>query len=360
MADDTTARSLLSTLRTAWDVSWLGPGIEDQLHTASELVYAEPHAKLRQIAPDVVQSGLPVLLVTPLAVPTTCWDLRPGQSLEAFLAGAEPDSDAGRPTYVIGYGAISFADRGMGFEHWIDAIIPTAVRRISERHGGAPVHLVGWSMGGHFALLTAAHDPALPIASVTAVGTPIDYSKNVPSRPIAWLDGLIGTRLMTMGPSVLGGVPAPVVQAMFRSLAPVREVTKPIYLAKNLSNREALARTEAIDRFIGGMPGYPGRLYNQLHTRIFVRNELTKGVLKLGAGHTVRLHELQAPLLFIGSTADAIASAAAVKGGLNAFEGASEVTYRQVTGLSHLGLIAAPAARDTSWPLIAEFLATHD
>lgn len=41
----------------------------------------------------------------------------------------------------------------------------------------APVDLVGWSLGGVLSLLTAAADAALPIRSVTAVGTPLDYNR---------------------------------------------------------------------------------------------------------------------------------------------------------------------------------------
>src|SRR3954452_2569920 len=47
----------------------------------------------------------PVLLVPPLAAPASCFDLRRGCSyVEHLLAG-------GRPTYLVDYGSIAFADR---------------------------------------------------------------------------------------------------------------------------------------------------------------------------------------------------------------------------------------------------------
>jgi polyhydroxyalkanoate synthase len=340
-------------LQTAWDISWLGDGLEAYSPTPSDVVYDEPHAQLRQVLPDGAPTGTPVLLVTPLAVSASCWDLRPGQSMAAHL-GAQ------RPTYVIDYGDMTFADRAMGFEDFFADIIPTAVRRISDRHGGSPVHLVGWSLGGTISLLTASYDPALPIASVVALGTPVDYGLNASAKPLVWLDGLVGTPALTRSVAFLGGIPAPLVQTVFRATAPVREITKPWYLLRTLNDREALARTEAIARFIGSMPGYPGRLYNQMHARLIVRRELATGVVHFGNGRDVHLDRLNVPLLLVGSATDAIASSAAVEAGIRVFTGSPDVSYQPADGLSHLGLIADTKARGTSWALTDEFLATHD
>ncbi len=64
-------------------------------------------------ASDVRTQGDPVLLVTPLAAPAICFDLRRGCSLvEHLVAG-------GRPTYLVEYGNVSFRDRNLGLEHWV-------------------------------------------------------------------------------------------------------------------------------------------------------------------------------------------------------------------------------------------------
>ena len=49
------------------------------------------------------------------------------------------------------------------------------------------MHVVGWSLGGIFALLAAADRPDLPIASLTVVGSPVDVSQVplvAPLRPL--------------------------------------------------------------------------------------------------------------------------------------------------------------------------------
>src|SRR3954454_10439577 len=116
----------------------------------------------------VRDQGDPVLLVTPLAAPALCYDLRRGCSLVEHLV------DAGRPTYLVEYGAVSFRDRSLGMEHWIEEGVPTAIREVSAHAGGRPVHVVGWSLGGVFALFASAAVPDLPLASITALGTPFD------------------------------------------------------------------------------------------------------------------------------------------------------------------------------------------
>jgi polyhydroxyalkanoate synthase len=272
-------RAVRRALRNAWAVSWLGEGVEPRRPTPTEVLYDEPHARVARIAPHRGQTGNPVLLVTPLAVPVSCWDLRPGQSLAAYLAGvdARTSVDAGRPTYTIDYGQITFADRGMGFEDWVGDILPTAVQRISQAHGGRPVHLVGWSHGGTMSLLLGAHAPELPIASISTLGTPTDYRLNPTYGGMRLVSSLMGPAPLVAPAQLMGGIPAPLTQRMYRWMSPMRELTKPWTLASNLGRTEVLARIGANDRFVASMPGYPGRFVNQAFTLLVARQRAGEG-----------------------------------------------------------------------------------
>jgi len=351
---------LRTAARNAWALTPLGGGVEPEHATPASVLYELPHARVARVAPSDDQIGDPVLLVTPLAVPVSCWDLRPGQSLAAHLAGvAQTSVGPGRPTYTIDYGAITFADRNMGFEDWVEEILPTAVRRISEAHGGAPVHLVGWSHGGTMSLLTAAHGPELPIASVTGVGTPTDYARNPAFAAVFGAHRLTRLRLTFTATALLGGTTAPFTRLGYRWLAPVRELTKPWSLLRNLDNVEVLARIGAVDRFIDAMPGYPARFFHQAIGQILVGRELVTGTVRLSDSVVVDMDRLVVPTLLIGSTDDVLANTASVEAGVTAYRNA-EVTFAGVTGLSHLGLISSPRAHQTTWPTIDRHLAAHD
>ncbi len=334
--------------RNAWAISPFGEGVEEYAALPATVLYDEPHRQLRRYdRSSPATATRPVLLVPPLAVAAACYDLRPGQSLAAHLIGT------GRQPYVIDYGDITFADRAMGFEDWIDDILPTAITAVSTAHGGAPVDVVGWSLGGTMSLLTAAAHPRLPIATLTALGTPIDYRLIPMTTALRTADRLLGTRVVTAATAVMGGVPRQVVRASFRATAPRRELTKAFYLARNILDTEALARTAAIDDFVATMPGYPGRAYHQIHSRLMTRLELVSGTVNLSRSRAVRLADIRTRVLLVGSRSDAIAPAAAVEAGVRSIPGAQ---FAAADGLSHLGLIAGPTAARISWPLMDAFL----
>lgn len=353
--------SLLAVVaRNARAVSPLGPGIEPEHATPSRVVYDRPHARLERVAEAPGQeTANPVLLVTPPGVTSGCWDLRPGQSLAGHLAAADDPEREGRPTYTIDYGRIEYADRNMGFETWLETILPDAVRRVSAEHDGREVHLVGWSHGGTLSLLLAAHDPRLPIRSVTAVGTPTDYRLNPLYAPFYALDKTIGLQWVTAPVALAGRTTAPFTQFSYRALAPLRELTKPLTLTTNLHDTEVLARIGAVDRFIASMPGYPARFIIQAVSRIVCRNALVEGTVRFSRRCTVDVRRMKAPTLLIGSTTDLLANAASVEAGLKAFP-AADVTFRQVEGLSHLGLVASPKAPRLTWPAVDEHLQAYD
>ncbi|GAA3666014.1 alpha/beta fold hydrolase [Nocardioides ginsengisoli] len=345
--------SARTAARNAWAISPLGPGVEQYDGLPATVLADEPHRRLvRYDRATSATATRPVLLVPPLAVSARCFDLRPGQSLAAHLLAS------GRATYLVDYGQIGFADRAMGFETWIDDILPTAIQLVLADHAAAGdpvdgVDLVGWSLGGTMSLLTAAAHPDLPIASLTALGTPIDYTQIPAIQPLVVADRLLGTRAVTAPTAALGGVPRHLVRASYRAMAPKRELTKAVHLARNILDTEALARTLAIDGFIGEMPGYPGRAYHQIHTRLMVRNELATGIVRLSADREIRLRDVTAPVLFVGSATDNIADGPAVEAGASVVPGAR---YAAADGLSHLGLVAGPRASEVSWPLLDAFL----
>ena len=57
------------------------------------------------------------------------------------------------------YGEIAFKNRGIGMEHWVEEVVPEAIKTVSEHAGGRPVHVIGWSLGGIFTALAAAAGP---------------------------------------------------------------------------------------------------------------------------------------------------------------------------------------------------------
>jgi polyhydroxyalkanoate synthase len=300
---------------------------------------------------QVRATGDPVLLVTPLAAPATCYDLRRDCSLvEHFLK-------AGRPTYLVEYGEISFRDRNLGMEHWVDEVVPEAVKAVSEHAGGRPVHVIGWSLGGIFATLVAADNPKLPIASLTIVGSPFDVSQVplvAPLRPILRLtDGGIVTRLYRM----LGGAPKPLVRRAFQLSSGTKLITKPLAIVQHLDDSEWLAQIEAVDRFTANMIAYPGRTFGQLYHRMIKHNQLRTGKVNI-SGHEIDLAAIKVPVLVFAGNTDGIAPISSVKAVLPLLRNAREVRFEIVPG-GHLGMLTGRAARRTTWVVMDEWIAQY-
>ncbi|MFD6397246.1 alpha/beta fold hydrolase [Nocardia sp. NPDC060249] len=330
-------------------VALFSDGVEPYAPTPSDIVSDGPHRRLLRYRRSTPATGDPVLLVPPLAVTISCYDMRPSQSLVRFLL------ELGREVYVLDYGEITYADRDLGFEEWVDDIVPTAIEAVSAGNGGSPVDLIGWSFGGTISVLTAAGHADLPIGSVTAVGTPFDQRRNGQISLARKFGQLTGGREVTVPVRVAGGVPKYGVRAGFRIQSIDRELTKPWYIARNIADTEALARMQSVDRFMDTMPGYPGRFYRQAYRQLIIRNEMFKGTVHLGPHREIDLTGLTAPTQLIGGTKDALASSASVAAGIGVLTGAADVRFTEVPG-SHLGIIAGPAARATTWATIADFL----
>ncbi|WP_310528638.1 alpha/beta fold hydrolase [Nocardioides sp.] len=302
-------------------------------------------------APDVVETGDPILLVTPLAAPAICFDLRRGCSLvEHFVS-------QGRPTYLVEYGEVSFKNRNLGMEHWVDEVLPAAIKAVSEHAGGRSVHVIGWSLGGIFALLTAADQPALPIGSLSVVGSPIDVRKvplMAPVRPLLHLNFTEGRGMITRGYQAMGGAPKPIVKWAFQLASVQKIVTKPLAVITNLDDADFLAQLEAVDRFSANMIAYPGRSFGQLYHRMVKGNALAQGSMTFG-DRTIRLSAIKAPVLVFGGATDGIAPVNAVRAVVPLLTGSTQVRFEIVPG-GHLGMLTGRAARGSTWRVMDEWI----
>ncbi|GAC50095.1 alpha/beta hydrolase [Gordonia aichiensis] len=295
----------------------------------------------------------PILLVPPLAVPARCYDLGPGQSaVEHLLA-------AGRIPYVVDFGDVGQAHRHVGFETYIDDIVPQAIDRVLADYSGTGeaagvLDVAAWSLGGTVSLLMAAAHPDLPVRSITAIGTPLDYDAVSPYPLVKQVMQPVGGVPITASLKVMGGIPAPLVRIAYRALAADRELKKPLYIMRNADDHEALARMQVIDRFQNAMPGYAGKVSLQMWENFVYRGELASGVVDFD-GRIIDLRTLRKPVQLFGSHRDAIASWDAAHHGVELLEGSSDVHFETVE-TSHLGLIAGDAASEQTWPRVEQFL----
>jgi polyhydroxyalkanoate synthase subunit PhaC len=328
----------------------VGSGLADLRRMPATVIDSGPQRTVSRYQVARRRRGAPVLLVPPLAAPAICFDLRRGCSLAEHLVVG------GRRTYLLEYGQIEYADRHLGLEHWVDDLIPAAIRAAAE-DAKRPVRVVAWCLGGIMSLLAHAMDADLPVEAIAMVASPFDFSKVplvAPLRPIAAVTrGQIGTQLYR----VLGGAPAPLVKRGYQLAGIDKYVMKPWTIVSNLDDSDLLAQIEAVDAFMGRMHAYPGRTFGQLYHRFFRTNDLANGRLAL-TDRTIDLADATVPLLAIAGRGDGIAPVPACHHVGDLVPNAASVQLETAPG-GHLGVLTGRAARATTWALLDAFLAAR-
>src|SRR3954462_909127 len=343
---------LVNAGANGWDM-YLGGGVARMHPTSKAIVDQGPQRTVYSYLRRGWQPSHPppILLVPPLAAPAWCFDLRQGCSVAEHLLAR------GYPTYVVDYGAISFSDRALGLEHWVDDVIPNAVEAVVRDSGRSEIQLVGWCLGGIMALLaTAARD--LPVRSVGLVASPFDFAEVRLMAPIRRLASLTGGALGTTLYRMLGGAPAPLVSLGFRATALDRYITKPVVMARHLHDRDWLAHSQAVDEYMASMLAYPGRTFGQLYHQFFRVNELAGGTLELG-DHCIELANIDVPVLSVGGTSDVLAPIDAVHHVGSVLPNSPDVRLETAPG-GHLGVLTGRSAIRSTWIFLDEFLADYD
>lgn len=336
-----------------WDFLVRG-GIADTTRTPSEVIDTGHTRELhRYVAgPGVEQRGTPVLLVPPLGAQASCFDLRRGLSLAADFV------ERGRPTYLVDYGALRGPDRKLGVEHFINDVLPPAIRRVSQEHGGSDVHLVGWCMGGLFSIGAAAIHRELPIRSVAMVASPFDLSKNPMLAPVRLVGRLTGGQIIGTAVQAAGSIPAPVVSLAFKATALPTYLKKPRTLWTRRADREFLGQIQAVDQIMNNMVAYPGKATLQIYLQLAVRNELATGRIQ-GPHRLVDLADVTVPVMNVAGENDVLVPPAAAHHVGDLVPGSPDVRLPLAPG-GHLGVLTGTKAPGTTWAYLNAFLADHD
>lgn len=326
-------------------------GIADTSDTPSTVIDEGRTRTVSRYEPVAERSGLPVLLVPPLGAQAKSMDLRRGCSLAEHLVAQ------GRPTYLVDYGAMTYADRDLGLEHFINDVLPPAIRAVSDDADGQPVNLIGWCMGGLLAIGATAVYPELPVNTVAMVASPFDFSKTPLFKPVRLIGKLTGGRLIGGAIRATGGSTAKMTELGFKATALPTYVKKPMTLWKHRANREFLAQVQAVDELMNNMHAYPGRASLQAYFKLAIKNELATGKVQ-GPNRLVDLADVRVPVMNVAGKGDVLAAPRAVHHVGELLPNSPDVRLPTAPG-GHLGVLTGGKAAETTWSYIGEFFDAH-
>jgi polyhydroxyalkanoate synthase len=109
----------------------------------------------------------------------------------------------------------------------------------------------------------------------------------------------------------------------------------------------------AASRWVDDGTPFPGEAFRQWIRNFYQRNKLVKGEIRL-RGRRVDLSNVAASLLNIAGAKDVICPPSQTEATMDLV--GSEDKEHLVLDAGHVGLLASPAARETFWPRIEDWL----
>jgi polyhydroxyalkanoate synthase len=209
-------------------------------------------------------------------------------------------------------------------------------------------------------MFTAAAHPDLPIASVTSIASPFDFSSVRVLGPVRFMEDVTGGLLTTGLVRALGGIPGRMNGVIYRWLDPVKQIRKPLVQLQSHDDPDTLAQIEAVDVLMDTMEAYPGRSISQIYHSLIRTNRMSQGHLVLKHGRVVELRDVRVPVMAIAGTGDLFfAPPASAHHVASLLTDSPEVRLHTAPG-GHLGVLTGRTARDTTWTYVDEFLSDHD
>ncbi|BBX44674.1 acyl-CoA synthetase [Mycobacterium cookii] len=343
---------LIATAQNGLEVLRLGGLETGNSPSPSQVVESVSMYKLRRYfppdsRPGHPQAGPPVLLVHPMMMSASMWDVTPEEGAVGILHSAGLDPwviDFGSPDEVEGGMRRTLADHIVALSEALDAVTEIT---------GQDVHLTGYSQGGMFCYQAAAYRRSKGIASIVTFGSPVD---TLAALPMGLPPNLAPGIANFMADHVFNrlDIPGWLARTGFQMLDPLKTAKARVDFVRQLHDREALLPREAQRRFLEseGWIAWSGPAISELLKQFIAHNRMMTGGFAIN-GQLVTLTDITCPVLAFVGEVDDIGQPAAVRGIRRAAPNADVYEYLIRTG--HFGLVVGSRAAQESWPTVADW-----
>lgn len=301
-----------------------------------------------------VASNRTIVLVPPVAVRASIYDLLPERSLVRHLRGA------GFNVYVLDWDEPGREHDQLGLQTYALDMLVEALGAVRNDSGQQRLSLLGYCMGGLFNLLYAGTGLDHDIAGIVNIATPIDmhdgtFAAAIPKAlqaPANIVRRHSNIRANTLHPALFH-VPGRANTLAFKLASPMSGVLAMRKLLRNLDDRSKVAANSTLSAWLNDLCAYPGALMRDFMIKIWLHNELARGSLRLGDQETDLAH-IDCPVLAIAGDADTIVGQSSSRKLLDRVS-SHDKTHVVVPG-GHVGVLAGSHAPDYCWPKIIDWL----
>ncbi|MGE0710313.1 MAG: alpha/beta fold hydrolase [Planctomycetota bacterium] len=311
--------------------------------TRNEVVWRRGPACLRRYqAPAGAPARLPipVLLVPSIINRPTILDLAPGQSVVEHLLGQ------GLDVFLLDWGEPTQADAHLDLDAYAGKLLPRALEAACRAAGAPAAHLLGYCLGGTFALIAAAAK-GRQVASVIALTTPVDLTEPGP------MGVLVDQRLVDLEKAMAFPiVPGAALWAAFQALDPTGNARKARTLFERRDDEDFRERFVAQEGWLNDPIAMTARALRDVVGRLYRENALARGTFAL-QGRPLRLGAGTAPVLNLVAERDTIVPASAARAIAGLWGGPVETVSFDA---GHIGVTVGSKAPQDMWRVVSEWL----
>ncbi len=309
------------------------PGREVAI-SEGKVVFSNHLIELIQYAPatETVYSQ-PVLIVPSWIMKYYILDLSPHNSMVKFLTAQ------GFTVFIISWRNPDSLDRDLGMDDYVQSGFYAALKEVSKRCDGAPVHTAGYCLGGTLLAIGMAGLPSLEesgeitVASMTLLAAQTDFTEPgelglfIDESQLAMLDALMWKQGYLDGQQMAGS---------FQLLN-----SKDLIWSRNM-RRYLLGEAEKSNDLMSwnsDTTRMPYRMHSEYLNHLFLHNDLAQGRYQLN-GRTVSLKAINIPLFVVGTEKDHVSPWRSVY----KIHSLSDVTvdFILASGGHNAGIVAAP------------------
>jgi polyhydroxyalkanoate synthase len=250
---------------------------------------------------------------------------------------------------MLDWGVPDARDADNTIETYVDEYLPAALKALRRETGSDEITLVGYCLGGTFAMLYAAGEDA-GVRNLVLLASPMDYNE-MGAMVAAVLDGRLDPDELV---DETGNVPADLLYAAFFMQAPTTEIARYAMLLENLWNDEYVEAWQSMGQWAREQVPFPGAAMRQIVEQLVRHNALMSGTMALD-GRTVDFANVRANVLNAMAERDNVVPLAAAEPASRLVGDPSRRDELRLSG-GHVTFFAGRHARTHTLPALTTWL----
>jgi polyhydroxyalkanoate synthase len=339
--------------------------------TPREVVWTKNRARLyRYLRADGGvgrRHPVPVLLSYGFVLKPYILDLVPGNSLVEYLIAE------GFDVYLLDFGITGHEDAGLSLENLVLDYMRGAVQKVLETSGAQEISLLGQSQGGTLGAMYASLFPEDSLKNLVLLSAPTEFAPRNPGPLGLWtLASRNGGAYFepAMVPRILGNLPTDLASQVINSAASMQAAVvsmaaRPfgrnfgvydaaLRVIRDLAERDISVRSWlAVSRWVDDAAPFPGETFRRWVKDFYQRDKLVKGEVEL-RGRRVDLSNIGCSVLNVSGKWDHVVSPSQTEA-TTILARTSDKEYLSVDA-GHVGMLVGPAALDSLWPRLRDWL----